>query len=120
MNDVVNIPYGTTGEAAQIYAMILSVEDAGFVWNVPSMVMQAYQQANHPNYAVPVAEVGATGIYRMAVPSQLLVSGKSYSVVVFRKSSAANPASPADELIQTGAVTISGVSGTANVTVVAD
>jgi hypothetical protein len=122
VNDVFTIPHGTSGEGSLLYAMIFSTQDAGFAWNASLGIMQAYNATFHSSYALSVVEIGTTGIYRFVMPLPLQVSGRRYTIVVYKRPTAGDPPSPTDQLTQSGAIQMDAAAATQpnNVTIVSD
>lgn len=92
MNTVVTIPLGTSSLQLRLYATIWSTTAVATVWSASTGVMEAYNVSNLANYAVPVAEIGQTGIYQFSMPAALQNVGEAYDIVVCQR--ATNGAAP--------------------------
>ena len=110
MNDVFSIPFGLTGKASVLYAFILSTENIAGVYRPTSSDFEAYNVLNRVSYAIPVIEVGETGVYQFEMPTPLQIRGKQYVVLVFQRPSPGATPSPTDALVQTGSIEIKDLS----------
>lgn len=105
MNDIFSIPYGESGKAQTLYAIVLSTTELGQAYRVSIDAFEALTAGNWSSFALNVIEVATTGIYQFELPGSLKVQGNSYAVAIYEKPSAGATAAPSDTLKQAGGMT---------------
>lgn len=106
MNGVFSIPIGESGKAPLLYAVILSTENAEFVYRTTAGEFELYNVANYASYPIGVTEIGQTGIYQFTLPDPLQISGRRYVILIFEKSLPASAPAITDVLVHAGAIEV--------------